>query len=154
MIMDDICPSVDVRRFGAKADGKSDDTAAFQAAVDSLENTGGTVLVPPGGVYAIGSKVTIRSRQPVWIKSAVVEKQPGGDAELKDADRAQFRPLNPMECMFEWDVGAGGGGAQGLHICGMGNVNGAPRAERPRMLTAALGMNARSLRVSDCFVDA
>jgi polygalacturonase len=154
MIMDETCPSVDVRQFGAKDDGVTDSAAAFQAAVDSLEKTGGTVLVSPGGFYAIGSKVTIRSRQPIWIKSAVVEKQPGGAAELKDSDRAQIRPLNKMDAMFEWDAGAGGGGAQGLHICGMGNVNGAPRAERPRMLTAALSMNARSLRVSDCFGDA
>jgi polygalacturonase len=44
-----------VRHFGAKGDGKSLDTAAFQAAIDACTNDkGGTVLVPPGE-FLIGS---------------------------------------------------------------------------------------------------
>jgi polygalacturonase len=48
MIMDETCNSVDVRQFDAKGDGVTNDTAAFQAAVDSRENTGGIVWVSPG----------------------------------------------------------------------------------------------------------
>jgi polygalacturonase len=155
MIMDETCPSVDVRQFGAKDDGVTDNSAAFQAAVDSLEKTGGTVLVSPGGVFAIGSKVTIRSRQPIWIKSAVVEQQPGGATELKDAERAQIRPLCKMDSMFEWDdadgnepVAAGGGGIQGMHIAG--SVNGTKAADRPRAVNKK---TTRSFHVGDCFFD-
>ena len=44
-----------VRHFGAKGDGKTLDTAAFQAAIDACtSNQGGTVLVP-AGEYLIGS---------------------------------------------------------------------------------------------------
>lgn len=39
---------VDVRRKGAKGDGRTDDTAALQAAFDKVAGTGGTVLVPDG----------------------------------------------------------------------------------------------------------
>ena len=39
---------VDVRRFGAAGDGTSDDTAAFQRAIDALPGDGGTVHVPAG----------------------------------------------------------------------------------------------------------
>jgi hypothetical protein len=39
---------VDVRRFGAKGDGKADDTAAFQAAMAALGKAGGTVEAPRG----------------------------------------------------------------------------------------------------------
>ena len=40
-------PFADVRTFGAKGDGVTDDTAAIQAAIDSL-TTGGTVIIPAG----------------------------------------------------------------------------------------------------------
>jgi hypothetical protein len=44
-----------VRHYGAKGDGKTLDTAAFQAAIDACANDkGGTVLVPPGE-FLIGS---------------------------------------------------------------------------------------------------
>jgi len=39
--------------FGATGDGTTDDTTAFQAAINSLPSTGGTVRVPPGS-YKVG----------------------------------------------------------------------------------------------------
>ncbi len=41
-------PKVDVRAFGAKGDGVTDDTAAIQAAEDSLPDQGGILYFPPG----------------------------------------------------------------------------------------------------------
>lgn len=41
-------PYINIREAGAKGDGTTDDTAAFQGALDSLEKTGGTVFVPAG----------------------------------------------------------------------------------------------------------
>jgi len=43
---------VNVRQKGAKGDGRSDDTAAIQAALDKVAGTGGTVLVPDG-IYMV-----------------------------------------------------------------------------------------------------
>src|SRR4051812_19571906 len=37
-----------VREFGAKGDAATDDTAAFQAALDDAGKIGGRVFVPPG----------------------------------------------------------------------------------------------------------
>jgi hypothetical protein len=44
---------VNVRDFGAKGDGKSDDTKSIQLAIDTAAARGGSVLVPPG-VYRSG----------------------------------------------------------------------------------------------------
>jgi polygalacturonase len=54
--------AVDVRAKGARGDGKSDDTAAFQAAIDALPTAGGTVRVPAGN-YMIdaGRSISLRS---------------------------------------------------------------------------------------------
>ena len=40
--------TIDVRDFGAKGDGKADDSAAFDAALRALPATGGKILVPAG----------------------------------------------------------------------------------------------------------
>lgn len=42
---------VNVKEFGAKGDGTTDDTAAFQAAHDALGNDGGIIFIPPTGTY-------------------------------------------------------------------------------------------------------
>jgi hypothetical protein len=42
----------DVRQFGATGDGRTDDTAAIQAAIDASPATGGTVMLPPG-IYIV-----------------------------------------------------------------------------------------------------
>lgn len=49
-----------VRDFGAVGDGVADDTAAFQAALDSVSHVGGTVYVDPvgpGGGYVISRRL-------------------------------------------------------------------------------------------------
>jgi polygalacturonase len=60
---------VNVKDTGAKGDGKADDTAAIQKAINGVAGTGGTVYVP-NGVYMVratgkktlhlGSKMTLK----------------------------------------------------------------------------------------------
>src|SRR5690606_31931536 len=40
--------TVNVRDWGAAGNGTRDDTTSFQAAIDALPSTGGTVFVPAG----------------------------------------------------------------------------------------------------------
>ena len=51
----DLLGGVSVMSFGAKGDGKTDDTAAFQKAMDSLKVHGGVVLAPTGKYLIAGS---------------------------------------------------------------------------------------------------
>lgn len=45
-------------QFGAVGDGVTDDSAAFQAAVDAVGGQGGTLVIPPG-VYYVASKIVL-----------------------------------------------------------------------------------------------
>lgn len=60
---------MNVLDFGAKGDGSTDDTAAFQSALDKAGITGGTVYAPPGlyrinGVLNIPEGVTLEGTWP------------------------------------------------------------------------------------------
>ena len=69
--------TVNVKAKGAKGDGKADDTAAVQRAIDEVAGTGGTVYVPDG-IYLIsatdpnrlrlGSKMTLRLADRATLK--------------------------------------------------------------------------------------
>src|SRR5215471_15163058 len=48
-----------VEDFGAKADGKTDDTAAFQKALDSAGQAGGGVVYVPRGNYFFGGHLNV-----------------------------------------------------------------------------------------------
>ena len=48
---------LNVRDFGARADGRTKDTAAFQKALDACGTNGGGTVVVPAGNYLIGSIV-------------------------------------------------------------------------------------------------
>lgn len=74
---------VDVRRTGAKGDGRTDDTAALQAAFDKVGGTGGTVLVPDGTymVDAVSNERRLKIRKDTTLKlspGAVIKAIPNG----------------------------------------------------------------------------
>ncbi len=59
--------TVDVRTYGALGDGVRDDTTAFQAAINSLPATGGTVTVP-AGTYLIDAVRSVMLRSQMHLK--------------------------------------------------------------------------------------
>jgi hypothetical protein len=76
--------SVDVMRYGAHADGKSDDTAAFQAALDAVAVKGGVVFAPSGN-YMIATHLNIPANvalQGVWHAPPTNTHESGGTTLL------------------------------------------------------------------------
>jgi parallel beta-helix repeat protein len=51
----------DVRQFGAKGDGRADDTVAFQRTIDAAAAAGGGTVYVPAGTYNLTSTLTHRS---------------------------------------------------------------------------------------------
>ncbi len=71
----------DVTAYGAVADGRSDSTDAFQAAVDAAAAEGGTVVVPPGtasGGYVLNGTVTVPGGVAIVGSPAGTTIDPGG----------------------------------------------------------------------------
>jgi len=58
--------AANVRWFGAKGDGVTDDTTAIQAAIDSLPSTGGSIYSPTG-VYRIVAGLTVAAANVQFI---------------------------------------------------------------------------------------
>lgn len=61
--------SVNVLAFGAAGDGVTDDTPAFQDALDALDAAGGGTLRIPPGRYLVGSNPDSEIRVPVYLRS-------------------------------------------------------------------------------------
>jgi hypothetical protein len=63
--------AVNVKTFGAKGDGTTNDSPAFQAAHDSLPASGGTLFIPPGTyVSAVGTPLLTITKNGVRIIGA------------------------------------------------------------------------------------
>lgn len=70
----------DVRRFGARGDGRTLDTAAFNAAITAAAG-GGTVIVPPGRYLCFSirlkSKITLQLAEGAIIEAADLARHSG-----------------------------------------------------------------------------
>jgi parallel beta-helix repeat protein len=58
---------LNVKDFGAKGDGLTDDTVSIQKTIDAIGSGGGTVLVPDG-IYMIDAVTSIRPKAKVTIR--------------------------------------------------------------------------------------
>jgi hypothetical protein len=149
-----------IRDFGAKGDGKTLDTQALQAAIDSCtRDAGGTVLVPPG-VFPIG---TVEMKSNVTLHLAAQAKLLGsadgrqyhaadaiplhGDATLEDGNVGLIFAVDAENVTIE---GPGTIDGQGLQFRspsrGVAPPSGRGGADRPYHL---LFHRCRNLRVRD-----
>ena len=51
--------TINVKAYGAKGDGSTNDTAAFQAALDAASKAGGGIVSAPTGQYHINGNLVI-----------------------------------------------------------------------------------------------
>jgi polygalacturonase len=72
-----------VRDHGARGDGRTLDTHAIQAAIDSARQTGGTVLFPPGE-YLSGS---------LHLRSHITVRLSAGSVLIASKEEADFDPV-------------------------------------------------------------
>ena len=96
---------INVARYGATGDSKSDDTAAFQQTLDELAKTGGTAMVPQGrylikGQLNIPNNVTLEG---IWKAPNSGDSLQGSIllavAGAGDASGTPFITLNQNSCI-------------------------------------------------------
>ncbi len=76
-----IGPSFEVTDFGAIADGRTDNTGAFQTAIDAAAEQGGTVVVPADGSqggYVLNGTVSLPSGVALVVSTAGLTIDPVG----------------------------------------------------------------------------
>ena len=129
------------RRYGARGDGISDDTGAFQNAIDSLAERGGVVEVPPGR-YLIDPLRSVRLRSRVNLRLApgaklLAKPNPAPRAYVLFADGVTDVVISGGEIIGERDrhLGTKGEWGHGLMIRGSSRVT------------------VRDLRISRCWGD-
>jgi polygalacturonase len=75
-------PVIDVRDKGALGDGRRDDTAAIQAAIDALPPSGGTVAIPDGNYMVDASRsINLRSNTRLQMTPAATLSAIANDLE-------------------------------------------------------------------------
>jgi hypothetical protein len=93
--------------FGAEGDGKADDTAAIQAAIDAASASGGGMVLVPGGVY-LTRTLTIASRVHLvgaGIEAAILRLRPDTNDDLiRSHQFAGLTGTNRPQGPYNWSI--------------------------------------------------
>jgi polygalacturonase len=108
-----------VRNYGAVGNGVHDDTAAFQAAINSLPSTGGTVTVP-AGTYLIDAVRSVKLRSLMHLRmdpnaKLVAKPTSASSYNVLFADVAHDVEISGGQIIGERDKHKGTGGGEGGH---------------------------------------
>lgn len=131
----------DVRNYGATGNGTTDDTAAFQAAINSLPAAGGTITVP-AGTYRLDAVVGVKLRSYMHLKLAADAKLV---AKANSAERYNILYINKVR-----DVEISGG-----QIVGDRNGHTGTSGEWGHgiFVRGSSNVTIRDLHVSNCWGD-
>ncbi|MEO5831250.1 MAG: right-handed parallel beta-helix repeat-containing protein [Rhodanobacter sp.] len=133
--------TIDVRKAGATGDGVHDDTSAFQAAINSLPSSGGTITVPAGR-YMIDALRSINMRSHVRLQMSS-----GAQLVAIPNDRTRSYVIKVSRVT---DVEISGGeiiGERARHIGSTGEWG------MGIGILASNNVTVRDLKVSDCWGD-
>lgn len=143
-------PSLNVRMLGAKADGKTKDTAAIQHAIDRCWITGGGEVVFPAGDYLTGA-LALRSNVALRLEK---------DATILGSPDFEDYPVTEVRWEGKWIQGRVGLiyalGADHIGIVGPGKIagnqalGGRPNAQNPLRHPALIEMiGCNDVRLED-----
>ncbi|MGC4102174.1 glycoside hydrolase family 28 protein [Ferruginibacter sp.] len=104
-----------IKNFGAKGDGKTDDAVAIQKAIDACSKTGGTVFIPAPFTFITG---------PFNLKSNIEFFVEGGAKILANPDEKVYIKSAFRDNPGEGTIWIGAENISNLTISGTGEING------------------------------
>ncbi|MGC8638589.1 MAG: glycoside hydrolase family 28 protein [Isosphaeraceae bacterium] len=110
---------LDVRTLGALGDGRSNDTAAIQRAIDTCARQGGGVVVVDRGTFLTGTLV-LRSHVELHLTSTAVLKGVGDLAQYKADPQVVYKLLNRSLIYAQ--------GCEQIALTGQGTIDGQGKA--------------------------
>lgn len=114
-----------VRKYGAKGNGRNIDTESINHAIDICNKSGGGTVLIPKGIYLIGT-VVLKNDVSIYLEEGAVLK---GTSDLK-----QYKSFVPMEDLSMYDSGNGSS-----------NENNSKDAHWNRALVLGVGVNNVSI---------
>jgi len=105
----------DVKKYGAKGDGKTNDAVAIQKAIDACSVTGGRVLIPAPFTFLTG---------PFNVKSNVDLYIEGGAKILASPDEKLYTESAFRDNKGEGTIWIGGKNIENFSISGSGKIDG------------------------------
>lgn len=106
----------EIKKFGAKGDGKTNDAFAIQKAIDACSRNGGGTVLVPGSCTFISGPVELKSNIDLHIESGAVIK---ASPDEKLYSKSAFR-----ENKGEGTMWISGENIENVSITGMGEING------------------------------
>lgn len=115
--------SVSVRRFGAKGDGVTDDSAAFEATIASLPSKGGAINIP-AGIYLLSRPIILTKRIVLSGEGMAETNSINGAATIKKSASmsTSIISIQTHSCVIRdlTIIGASGNRGDGIEILGNG----------------------------------
>lgn len=91
-----------VKDYGAKGDGATNDAAAIQAAIDAAYNAGGgIVLFPDADTYVVTAELVIKTRVTLWLAGSTIQRRHNGYLILAGVRGAAY---NGYSGMTHWAI--------------------------------------------------
>ncbi|MGB9604246.1 MAG: glycoside hydrolase family 28 protein [Bryobacteraceae bacterium] len=112
----------DVRRYGAKGDGKTKDTAAVEAAIGAAAKEGGAVFFPPG-TYLCGT-IHLKSGVALELSAGAVIAASPDEADFEPYEKLPFPPVDDRETTYSHYALLLGDGVSDVVISGTGVIDG------------------------------
>lgn len=112
----------DVRRYGARGDGRTKDTAAVEAAIAAAAKDRGTVVFPPG-TYLCGT-IHLKSGVALELAAGAVIAASPDEADFDRYEELPFKPVDDRETTYSRYALLLGEGVADVVISGAGVIDG------------------------------
>ncbi len=143
-------PCTNVRDFGARGDGKSIETRAIQAAVDSAASGGGGEVVFPAGVYLSGT-LHLRSNISLHFMPGSILKESPNNSDFDPLEKLTYESHADVETTdFHFGL-ITGENVHNIAISGQGTIDG-NRLKRHGPKTIAL-KNCSEISIRDVHIE-